>query len=408
MYIKLGFADIDITPLRQTLGVRATELISKAVARHAGGSIRLSRTGKVLKSGSVGVISQKRVKTLLQSGSGEFIAGGSRFDQQTGGTHGGLVFSRTPTRFFHESTGQFADVDLSGCYAAIIGNINLYVGQPVLYEPGSRKMLLNEAVKFVMENAAGTDAWIIKVTGNIESLPNALIPSTLEALTHDNYTSRKARKNAKSRQQAFKAEPLNKFRVEDNNAALFTDRIEAGIVAWPTWLMIQAMPDCVRQEYENLEVETVLFYATGLVAEDGPGYDSLVAKLSNPHAPWSSTIDMDKLRKIDITQLDAGFASIRFPLGNLAIKFSQFRHEARQQHGKGSGAELAYKQHLNAFYGVLCSKFLYTNNVVAANVITATGRALAFAMQMSLNGFKVITDGCIYRRDQVPATTFAE
>src|SRR6478609_11218157 len=59
-------------------------------------------------------------------------------------------------------------------------------------------------------------------------------------------------------------------------------------------------------------------------------------------------------------------------------------------------------------YGFSASRYLVTNNVVCANVITATARALAFAMQMSLNGIQVITDGCTYRRDQVPRATFAD
>src|SRR4051794_1886614 len=59
-------------------------------------------------------------------------------------------------------------------------------------------------------------------------------------------------------------------------------------------------------------------------------------------------------------------------------------------------------------YGVAASRHLVTNNVVCANVITATARALAFAMQMSLNSIQVITDGCTYRRDQIPAATFAD
>jgi hypothetical protein len=50
-------------------------------------------------------------------------------------------------------------------------------------------------------------------------------------------------------------------------------------------------------------------------------------------------------------------------------------------------------------YGAVASQHLPTNNVVAANVITATARALALAMQMSLNGVQVITDGTTYRSD---------
>src|SRR5262249_12729667 len=59
-------------------------------------------------------------------------------------------------------------------------------------------------------------------------------------------------------------------------------------------------------------------------------------------------------------------------------------------------------------YGVGGSRYKACNNVVAANVITATARVLALALQMSLDGIQVITHGCTYCRDQIPAGTFAE
>ena len=59
-------------------------------------------------------------------------------------------------------------------------------------------------------------------------------------------------------------------------------------------------------------------------------------------------------------------------------------------------------------FGVLCSPQMSTNNVVAANYITAHARAEAFALAMVLNAYQTITDGASYRRDQIPACTFAE
>src|SRR5262249_7228775 len=70
--------------------------------------------------------------------------------------------------------------------------------------------------------------------------------------------------------------------------------------------------------------------------------------------------------------------------------------------------ELGWKQHGNTLYGVAASPHLATNNVVLANVVTATARALAFVLQLALNGFQVITDGCTYRRDQVSRGTLAD
>ena len=297
---------------------------------------------------------------------------------------------------------------MSGCYAAIIGGVSLCVGQPVVHEPGSGKMRLKDAVAFLRENAAGADAWVVKVTGDVTHAPNALIPSTSAALTHGNYGSRAARHRAKSRKMGFAFDWLYQARKETGNSTLFTNRIEAGVVAWPTWLMIQALPQELRKEYENLEVETVLFYPSQLVAADGPAYDALVDGLASDRTPWSSTIDMKLFRQVVVERIGEEHAALRFPLGQLAQKIAAQRRQARDLYGKGSGAELAWKQQGNTVYGVTACRHLATNSVVTANVITATGRAIAYGMQMALNGYQVITDGCTYRRDQVPAGTFAD
>jgi hypothetical protein len=137
----------------------------------------------------------RKVSTLLSKGSAEFLVNekASKFGKQTGETHGGLLFSRSPTKFFHDAPGQLRDVDLRGCYASIISQMDLYVGRPVVYEPGSGKLTLNEAVQFLQEQAAGWDAWMVKVTGPITSAPNVLVPSTTGALTHANYRKRAAK-----------------------------------------------------------------------------------------------------------------------------------------------------------------------------------------------------------------------
>jgi hypothetical protein len=287
LYLSLGFEAKEIPPMQHTQGSRVAEMMVRAIARQAAGSVMLSKHGYAMKDGSSGPVALQRVKALLHRGSGPFLAHDvhSRFGQQTGETHGGLVYSRTPTRFYHEAAGQFADVDLSGCYGAIAASLNLYVGQPIVHEPGARQMKLKDAIAFLKEYAAGNDAWVIKVTGDITLAPNALIPSTSDALTHANYRSRVSRKRANARKKGFVHDWLYEATKDTGNATLFTHRIEAGIVAWPTLLMIQAMPAAVRQEYENLEVETILFYPAQLVADDGPAYDALVDRLASDQVP---------------------------------------------------------------------------------------------------------------------------
>jgi hypothetical protein len=133
-----------------------------------------------------------------------------------------------------------------------------------------------------------------------------------------------------------------------------------------------------------------------------------MAKYSHETTSWNSSIDMEHLQQTLIKLIDDEYVTLRFNIGELARKISNFRKAAKQEFGKGSGAELGWKQHANSMYGVAASRHLVTNSVVLANVITATARAQAFAMQLSLNGLQVITDGCTYRRDQVPSATFAQ
>jgi hypothetical protein len=415
MCLRLGFDEADIPPLRPTVGSRLAEIILRSVARAAGGSVELSCKGRELARGGSGKVSRGKVRALLRGGSGENLATGERrsvFGEQTGRTHGGLLFSRSPTRFFHEAPGMFRDIDLKGCYAQVMGAMALYAGQPVVYEPGNGRdrMTLAEAVAFVRKHAAGDDAWIIRASGKISAWPNVLIPSTRDALTNENYSSRAARRRAVGPQPFRYGLPFDRFaesRKGKGASCLFTDLVESGVVAHATWLMIQALPERWRREYEGLEVDSVLFYPRVLVADDGPGYDALVRQRRHDGTPWTASIDMEKLTHTIEWRLGPEHVALKFRIGDvLARPLHRLRQEAKADGDRP--AEKGCKVMVNSLYGVTASPHLATNNVVAANVITATARALAFALQMSLNGVQVITDGCTYRRDQIPAGTLAD
>ena len=76
--------------------------------------------------------------------------------------------------------------------------MNVYFGKPVIFEPGRNSLTLHDAVQFCDENSPN-DGWFVRVTGNIETFPNCLVPSSRDALTGENYSSRPARKRAKGR-----------------------------------------------------------------------------------------------------------------------------------------------------------------------------------------------------------------
>lgn len=82
--------------------------------------------------------------------------------------------------------------------------------------------------------------------------------------------------------------------------------------------------------------------------------------------------------------------------------------ELRERAGRESPKGRLLKVTANTIYGAFASPHLDTGSPVTANVITGTARALAFAMANALNAHNAITDGVVYRRDQIPAGTFAE
>lgn len=373
-----------IPPMRGTCGRRTADFLVAITRSFVGDSSRNLAT-------------QTAVATLMQKGSVKaFENAESHYGAQTGNTHGGLLFSRSPTRLWHEAPGQLRDVDMAGCYNRIIGRMSVYWGRPVVLEPGQNALTLANAVQFVTAHTA-QDGWFIRVTGDISTTYNTLIPSTLNAVTSENY------------QRRGRATPRALPRSETKTGSkLFSRRIESGIVTASTWAMVQSLPPHIRAEYEDLTAESLVFYPAKLVGQDAARYDELIDQLQQVELPWHAVLDMEQLTRVTVESLDDDYVSLRLPLHEYAERIAEFRRGAQQKYGKGSGADVAWKLQANTMYGVLASPHLPTQNVVAANQVTATARAQAFALMNSLNGLQVITDGCTYRRDRIPACTYAQ
>ena len=378
VYRSFGFHD-DIPKFQPTMGSRVSRFLLETLKRQCEQSHILSRS--------------RNLKRLLrQGGRGLFNDDprASRYGSQTGGTHGGLLFSRSPTCFCHKAQGQLRDIDMSGCYPRIISEQNLYCGRPVIHEPGDNRLSLKDAVGFAEANAA-PDAWMIRTTGDLPTGLNSLILSTLDARTTETLRRR--------------------IPIRDPNkqsTKLFSARVESGIVTQATWSVIQALPEPLRSEYHALTAETIILYPRILVATTAAEYDQLAGRFQHENLGFDSHMDFGGLRKIDVTRLDDAYVALRFPIKDLARRFVDLRQDAKDKFGKGSGLERAWKEQANTMYGVLASKHLSTQNFLAANIITSTARANAWVISLALNGIQVITDGASYRRDQIPACTFGE
>lgn len=407
LYAGFDIPSEAVPPMHGTPGLRVANLVLQHVRRTVAAGSGTLRSNK-----RDGVAGLDKVKTLFGRGSAAALSDGrvSRYGKQTGDTHGGLLHSRTPFTFFHQAPGQFRDVDLQHCYPAIIRSMVVYAGRPLVLEPGRTAWSLRRAVDYLDLHADGPHAWYVKVSGPVRGFPNTLVPSTLDALTNDNYKDRAASRTARKASVAAldrKAAAWTRGeRVDDRKyAALFTDEVRAGVVTRATWLMIQALPPSARAAFENLRAETVVFYPRKLVAGSGEEYDDLAARYRTGHpVDWAQELDLDAMTRTTVEDVDEAYVSLRYPVGELAGRLVGMREAA----GKDTAAGRLYKTLANTLYGAFASPFLPTSNPVAANVVTGTARALAYAMEQSLNALQTNTDGVLYRRDRVPAGTFAD
>ena len=125
---------------------------------------------------------------------------------------------------------------IKSCYSEILQHLNVYWGRPVIWGPGDRRMTLAQAAEFAQRHAQA-DAWFIRVTGDIHAIPNTLIPSTVDAMTADNYRRRQARRHRADTEAGSVKYP----------AKLFSERIESGVVMPPRATVIQSLPKAARR-----------------------------------------------------------------------------------------------------------------------------------------------------------------
>ena len=278
--------------------------------------------------------------------------------------------------------------------------MNLYLGRPVILEPGSSTMSLSEAVKKMQDNAP-RDGWMIRVSGDIRSNNNTLIPSTFDSVTNLSYNQRR-----RKLQQPMDAASDK----EKRNTGLYTRQIAFGIVTADTWGVIQQLPEELREQYEQLQVDAFVFYPKELIADTPEDYDRIISQFQSGtnSLPWQETMEMESKLITKQVRINESCVALRIPINQFAAKLKELRAEAKREHGRKSGSEKILKLVSNSIYGILASDLYPIGNIVAANIITARARAAAYVMTMSLNGFQVITDGCTWRADQVPAGTLRD
>jgi len=394
-----GISGDDLKPMGSTLGQRVSNFLV-ATTRQATGATKET------------VLKGTNLEFLMRRGGADLFAEHpelTHYGSQHESVHGGLLYSRAPTKFWHESPGMLRDVDMSGCYNSIIADLHVYNGQPKILEPGRKKVALAEGISLVQRLAPG-GGWQIRASGKIDNYFNVLIPSTEDALTCHNYREKK--RHTRRRQgyvQAARRERREDPQIKEAlSARIYTKAIEFGIVTQDTWKCIQLLPPEVRIQYEKLQVDAIVFYPSILIARDITEYTELYRRFESLELPWEQDLDVEGMQIQERRFPDHDHVTLEYDIGVYARQIAAKRKQAQQAHGKGSGMDLAWKQLANTMYGVLASPHHVTQNLVAANQITARARARAFLLSQALNAIQTITDGCSYRKDQIPKCTYSE
>jgi hypothetical protein len=400
VYQLLGLPDRPGRVIRGTLGGRVSGLVVEDA---------LERANAETPQG-VEPLTRRELEDLMAQGGKEFhrppYAG--KFGHQALGVHGGLLYTRSPARLWYESDGQLGDVDLEAFYSRLLAQMHVYWGRPVVLEPGRHAMTLGQAVALARKHA-DPDAWVIRASGPIAGVPNVLVPSTDDALTAAGYRVKLGRgcNRADAARRAAHAERLaDPAASARGGARLYAGVVEFGVVTDSTWRVIRMLPPDFRTQYEGLRVDSLTLYPRKLVAGSLAEYRALRERYRDGGAPWGQRLDLRGMRLVEERVIDHEYVSLRYPVGELATVAREQRAAARAE--KNEGLALAWKATANSIFGVLGSPHHPTRNVVAANQVSARGRALAFVLGQSLNAIQTITDGCTYRRDQVPAGTLTD
>jgi len=320
-----------------------------------------------------------------------------QFAKQVPIIHGGLLLNRSPHQLLHHAKDQLAEIDVTSCYGTILSTCKLYIGKPVVIFPGQSdssglKFTLRQSVNHI-QTMCDDDAWFCRITGDHKLIANALIPSTVNAVTSANY---QVRRKSHSRGTL----------TAQSKSRLYSSVVESGVITNATLTLINAFPEHAREELMNCEVECMCFYPRDLVGHTPQEFDQKYRGLHNDGLPFSQEFNAVTLDTHIHERADQNSVVHSFDIGALVTKLVNERKKAKKLKGPGSAEELTLKVGINTLYGVQASKHSRAYNWFLATIINAKARAIAYAITQSLNSLQTITDGAIIRLDRVPRGTF--
>lgn len=314
------------------------------------------------------------------------------FGIQTFRTVGGLLYTRMAEYPYLQ--GYFGDLDLDSCYATKLSNMSIYLGCPITTTFKNNKPLLKEVIEVVRKQGLRRDAWFCRVSGKLEKAINTLILSDL------NFKPKRIR--AKSlwsinpHRETVMEWDSYKYVDPDAQSTLLLKEVIFGLLNQDIFDCLTLLPPAWLEEFLNLKVDAFVFVPNELICGDVTSYAAKEAELSDED--YQEQL-LENGLKVRHTQYYRDHVCLEFPIKDYIAQIKAKRAEAKA--AKDPIQEIL-KLINNSSYGALACQHLGVNNMLAANMITASARSAAWLMMNALNGFQAITDGCTFSWENIP------
>lgn len=328
-------------------------------------------------------------------------------------TVGGLLFSRMAEYPYLQ--GNFVDLDQQSCYATAMSNLKIYLGEPkVVTFKYKNKPKLKEVAGFIKKRNIPNDGWFVRVSGKFEKAINTLILSDLRFVPKKLKNPEIIPFNTDIQSSVTVASNPSRYGINDNKkmlggfnndkvgkklaiSTLLLKEVKFGLVNFDIFEAIELLPDEWVQEYLDLDVLALVYFAPELIVDT---LDELEAKRATlPDEPILQKFDFDKEINSHTSQNYKNNVTLRFDIGAI---WSELKDNRNRYKKEKNPVQEVLKLFQNSGYGVLACLYLATNNLMASNQITAQARVGASMMSNSLNGFAPITDGTGCSLDNIP------
>ena len=328
-------------------------------------------------------------------------------------TVGGLLFSRMSEYPYLQ--GNFGDLDQQSCYATAMSNLKIYLGEPkVVTFKYKNKPKLRDVVRFIKQKNIPNDGWFVRVSGKFEQVFNTLILSDLRFIPKKLKNPEIIPFNTDIQSSVTVASNPSRYGINDNKkvlggfnndkvgkklaiSTLLLKEVKFGLVNFDNFEAIELLPDEWVQEYLDLDVLALVYFAPELIVDT---LDELEAKRATlPDEPILQKFDFDKEINSHTSQNYKNNVTLRFDIGAIWTELKDNRNRYKKEKNP---VQEVLKLFQNSGYGVLACLYLATNNLMASNQITAQARVAAWLMTNSLNVFAPITDGTGFSWDTIP------